>query len=111
MGKRITEVDISTVAPDSQECKIIILHVIHQAIKDYQHFRHKIRPEEIEVYESASNFLFDDEYMFDWGTDVVNLRMLCEHVHMDIDWLRNQVVKKIDLTFNDDGTIVPERRY
>jgi len=109
--KRQDPIKINRTEPDLQECKIVILHVINQAIKDYQHFREKDKLEDIEIYESAKGFLFDDEYVFAWGEEDINLRRLCDAIELDLDWLRNQVVKRFDLKFNLDGTIIPDRRY
>lgn len=99
-------------APDLQECKLIILHVIKQAIKDYEHYREKQGGEEEQfIYETARDFLFDDDYMVQWGDTEMCLRQFCDILDIDIDWLRNKVVQKFDIKFLKDGRIVPKRKF
>lgn len=97
--------------PDEQECKIIILRTINQAIKDYEFYKDKKGEEEEEIFWTAKGFLFEDSYMIFWGDYLVNLRVLCDYADINVDWVRNLIVKKLDLKFNIDGTLVPDRTY
>lgn len=108
---RKKDVKVDRTAPDIQECRLIILHTINQAVKDYENFREKTKPEDREIFETADGFLFDDNYLVDWGDRPVGLRKLCDHIEIDLDWLRNQIVKRLDIEFLPDGTVVPDRMY
>lgn len=90
---------------------MIILHVINQAIKDYENFRGKLGEEEVELFESAEGFLFQEDYLVDWGDEPITVRKLCDHIGIDIDWLRNNIGKRLDTEFLSDGTIVQTTRY
>jgi hypothetical protein len=107
-----SKIKINDIAPDIQECKLIILQMIGQAIKDYEYYRDKEKPEDKEIFDSAKGLLFKDSYFIDWGDEVLNLRKLCEVIDIDIDWLRNQVVKKLDIAWDANlGVLIPERIY
>jgi hypothetical protein len=97
--------------PNIQECHYLILQVINQAIKDYEHYRNKTREDDKAIFESARAFLFDDDYCFDWGDHQVNLDYLCSLIDIEIGWLRNKIVEKLEVQMLPDGRIVPKRRY
>ena len=110
-SKKKKKIIVNRVTPDEQECRLIILHVINQATKDYENFRGKTTEEEIELFNSAAGFLFNDEYTVDWGEETVTVRKLCDHIGIDIDWLRNNIGKRLDTEFLLDGTIIQTTRY
>jgi hypothetical protein len=70
------DIEVNQTEPDLQECKILILHMIGQAVKDYEYYRNKTEEEEIEIHKSAQNLLFNDSYKIDWGTEEVGQ---CRH--------------------------------
>jgi hypothetical protein len=97
--------------PNAQECYYLILQVISQAIKDYEHYKYKTREEDIAIFDSANSFLFDDAYMFYWGDDEINLDYLCSLINIEISWLRNKIVEKLEVEMNTDGVVSPKWRY
>jgi hypothetical protein len=97
--------------PNVQECHYLILQVINQAIKDYEHFRNKTREDDKAIFESANAFLFDNNYTFDWGDHEVNLEYLCSIINIEIEWLRNKIVEKLEVVMLTDGRVVPKRRF
>lgn len=111
MKKRNLESEES-IAPDEQECRIIILQVILQAVKDYEYFRNKTDPEDLEIFYTAEGFIFDDNYVVDWGGIDMNLAKFCDYIDVDIDWVRNQIIKKLDLEWRPtQGILIPAKEF
>lgn len=105
-------IDFDRPAPNIQECKFIILQMIYQAIKDYEHFRYKTKQEEQLIFQTAQHFLFDDEYNINWGDHEVNLEALCSIIETDVNWLRNKIAIRLDTKFLPiSGVVVQEKRY
>lgn len=97
--------------PDLQECKLIFLHLINQAVKDYEHFRNKTGEEDRFNFETAEGFLFDPAYTIQWGDLEVSLEDFCMVLDMDPNWFRNKITKKLDLEFQEHGVLTPTRRF
>lgn len=98
--------------PDEQECRIIILNMISQAVKDYESFKAKTGEDEKEIFDTANQFLFNDKYMIDWGGEDFNLAKFCDYLNIDIEWIRNQVVKKLDLNWKPvEGILIPSQEF
>jgi hypothetical protein len=99
------------IAPNFQECEYLILQVINQAIKDYEHYRNRTKEEDKEIFESARDFLFEDSYYFYWGDQQVNLSYLCSLIDIDINWLRNKIIERLEIKMNSSGIVLPKRRF
>jgi len=97
--------------PNIQECHYLILQVINQAIKDYEHYKGKPRDEDKAIFHSANAFLFDDEYFFHWGDQEINLDYLCSIISIEIEWLRNKIIEKLEIEMLTNGIVIPKRRY
>ena len=103
---------VNRIAPDIQECKLILLYVIAQAVRDYEIYKKKTSEEDREIYLTDEGFIFDDNYSIDWGDEVLTLNNICDLIDIDIDWLRNQVGNKNNLKWmSKQGILLPKERY
>jgi hypothetical protein len=93
---KIGDVDfyLSDFFPNPQEIKIIFLKLIEQAIRDYTSLEEVDLIAAQELWESARDFLFDDDYYMNWGEREINLEMIAEILDIELDWLRDQAKRK-----------------
>lgn len=77
------------------ESRVLITAVLHSAIKEY------VYPTTIHIFQDrkrrqyiAGAFLFDDDYLLDWGDNPISPRDLLLSIDLDIDWIRDKVIKK-----------------
>ena len=87
--------------PHIDECRILILKIIDQAIRDYLNLEHSNSPSERRYYEEACEFLFDADYYIDYGGVDKNLQDLLDILDIDIEWMRERVVKLKDRKIHD----------
>lgn len=71
------------------------MKVVEQAVKDYTlikspHYSDKYRSRHIKNWESARDFIFDDNYLIDWGDQQMNLEDILDIMDIDIDWFRKK---------------------
>lgn len=66
--------------------------MIEQAIRDYFNLSRSIVPIEVQYFESAAGFLFDDDYLFRWGDYEISLENVLDYLHIDIDWFRSKLL-------------------
>lgn len=81
------------ILPKIDECKILILKIIEQAIRDYLSLTNATAPIEKYYYETATNLIFNDEYTIDYGGTDKTLEDLLDIVNLDIDWLRYKIIR------------------
>lgn len=104
------DVEVNRTVPEIDECRNILLQVIKQAMDDIQVYRNKTKPEHVEIYQTAHDFLFDDEYYIQWGDIELNLDQICEIISLDIDWIRQKLAQQIEVELKKDGVVAPKRR-
>lgn len=75
------------------ETKIIFLKIIEQSIRDYFNLSRSCVPIEVFYYESASGFLFDEDYMIPWGDYSISLENILEYLCVDPDWFRTKLIE------------------
>jgi hypothetical protein len=82
------------------ECKLIIIKTINQAIHDYLTLSYSIKPIEQLCYKAATQFLFNNKYKIQYGHSEKSLNDLLEIISLDINWVRKKVIylknKRID---------------
>lgn len=81
---------------DNEESKILIMKCCEQAIRDYQLLGDSELASEREAWETAKDFLYDDDYLMFWGTWEISPRELLDIVAIDIDYLRCNITKKLE---------------
>ena len=104
------DVFVNRTTPELDECRNILLQVIKQAMDDIHSFKDKIKPEQVEIFQSAYSFLFDDEHYIQWGDIELNLEQICEIINLDIDWIRQKLSHQIEVELKKDGVVAPKRR-
>lgn len=104
------DIEVNRSLPHLDECKNILLHVVKQAIDDYQLFRNKTRDDHVEIYTTASGLLFNDEHYIEWGGIDLNLEQICEILSLDINWVRARVIEQVEVRLDRDGIIKPKHR-
>jgi hypothetical protein len=77
--------------PQEDECKFLLMKVIEQSIRDFINLEKCIAPIEIQHFESARDFLFDDEYRIHYGEGEIGLEDVLHILSLDIDWFREKV--------------------
>ena len=75
------------------ECQFVILKILGQVIHDYLSLNNSSKAQEIEYYNVACKFLFDDNYMIKYGDRYKSTNDLLSIVGLDIKWLRDTVVE------------------
>lgn len=103
------EIVLTDYTPNEEECKYVIFRVIYQAVADYMNLSDPKTEEEIFNWESARDFLFNEEYFLLWGTQEVKSVDLMDLVDIDPEWLRDKVNQKAHPVFHADGVITPKR--
>jgi hypothetical protein len=79
--------------PYIDECRILILKMIEQAIRDYLSLRGSSAPIEQVYYHTACEFLFNDDYYIDYGGVDRNLEDLLDILDINITWFRERINK------------------
>ncbi len=64
------------------------MKIIEQSVRDYCSLEWTNIPYRAFYWQTAHDFLFDDEYFIWWGDKEMNLEMISELVGLDIDWIR-----------------------
>lgn len=80
--------------PDEEQCRFLILKVLEQAVRDYVSLASSEVPNDKALYETARDFLYDDDYTIWWGDKEMTTEQLMEIVDLDMDWVREQATKK-----------------
>jgi hypothetical protein len=80
---------------DVQESKVIMMAVIQQAIRDYVTYYEADKIKEMEIWETARLFLFDEKYYFVWGDDEITPEEFMDILDLDIEYIRDLVKIKI----------------
>jgi hypothetical protein len=89
--------------PDVEECRILMLKVLEQAIRDYMSLQNSELPNDREAWESARDFLYDDEYRLKWGDMEISTEEYLDIIDLDINWVRDQTTKKLKSKDEQNG--------
>jgi hypothetical protein len=82
--------------PTDEESRYLILKIIEQAVRDFVTLRTASAPIEIEYFETACEFIFDDEYAIDYGGIDMTLKQLLGILDIDILWFRERVLRLLE---------------
>jgi hypothetical protein len=72
--------------PRIDECKLLILKIIEQAVRDYLSLEDSVAPIEKYYYQTAFYFLFEKEYQIDYGGVDKSLADLLDILDIDPAW-------------------------
>lgn len=78
------------------ECQILIYEIIQRAAKDFLTLSQATSISDRYDYETACQFLFDDSYRIDYGDTVKSLRDLADIIGLDVEWIRETIMKGKD---------------
>lgn len=87
----------------AEEARYLLLKVIEQAVRDYTTMYNPKTPSERVLWESAQDFIYDDEYRVMWGDLELNLEEMLDILDIDIHWFREQTTKKFEGRLKDDS--------
>jgi hypothetical protein len=90
--------------PHIDECRHLILKIIEQAIRDYLALENSSIPTDQYYYEIACQFIFDDEYLIDYGGTDKSFRELLDILKIDIDWLRERIIRLKNSRIKEQST-------
>jgi hypothetical protein len=78
--------------PHIDECKCLIMEVLKQAIRDFYNLADSNITEDINIYNEAVEFLFEEGYTIDWGGANYTLDDLLDILDLDIKWFRERIL-------------------
>lgn len=81
--------------PDEEQCRILMLKVLEQAVRDYCSLSDSHSSLDKETFEQARAFLFDDDYHFMWGDWELTLESFLDILNLDVEWIRRQTAKQL----------------
>lgn len=105
------DVKVNRTDPQLDECKSLLLHVVKQAVDDYQSFKNKTREDHQEIWMTASGFIFDDDYYINWGEQQINLDQICDVLGLEVNWVRNKISQQLEVKLKNDGLVAPMRKF
>jgi hypothetical protein len=79
--------------PQLDECRYLIIKIVEQAVRDFISLGNSSAPIERNYYETACEFLFDNEYKIDYGGKERSLQDLLDILDIDVQWFRERVVR------------------
>lgn len=85
-----------------EEVCYLLLKIVEQAIRDYCFLEWSNIPYKKWHWETARDFIFDDDYFIFWGNLELNLGRICEILcyseksFLDIDWVRRKTQEKYE---------------
>lgn len=83
---------LSDYIPNPEECRMLMLKMLEQGIRDYISLYDAQLPSDKLSWEEAKRFIFDDDYIFDWGNLVMNLEDMLDILDLNIHWVRKRIV-------------------
>lgn len=85
-------IDTEPYVVHEDETKILFLKIIEQSIRDYFNLSKSCVPIEVQYFESASGFLFDEDYYIPWGDYEITLENILEYLQVDPGWFKTKLI-------------------
>ena len=82
---------VEVALPELDECRILILKIVEQSVRDYVSLERSPAPIDQYYYQTAYLFIFQDEYRIHWGNTTKSLTDLLDLLDLDVDWFRMRV--------------------
>lgn len=89
--------------PYVDECRILLLKIIEQAVRDFLCLDTALSQTDQYDYETACQFLFDDNYYINFGGQDRSLSEIVDILDIDLIWLRRKIVQKKDQKVRKQG--------
>ena len=84
------EITFNRSLPEIDECRLLIMKIVEQAVRDYITLERSSAPIDKVEFEGARDFLFDNDYTVDWGGVDKNLQDLLDILDIEAEWLREK---------------------
>lgn len=87
---------------DYEECCYLLMKIVEQAIRDYCLLPWSNIPYKQWHWETAKDFLFEDDYYIQWGDQEMTLGNICEILAysekscIDVDWIRRKTRERYE---------------
>jgi len=78
-----------------EEARLIVFKILEQAVKDYVDYYDTTDEQLKEDWLTAQGFIFNPDYVMQWGDIEVSPEQLLDMVDVDIQWVREQTRKKL----------------
>ena len=85
---------LSDYMPNEEQCRILMLKVLEQAVRDYCSLASSKLSNEQQMWEEARAFLMDRDYLFRWGKYELTLESFLDILDLDVNWVREQTRKR-----------------
>jgi len=72
--------------------KLLLFKIVEQASRDYANFFDAKGGKDRENFLSAEAFLFDDDYLIDFGEEVFSLEEILHILDLEVEWYRRKVI-------------------
>lgn len=80
--------------PDMEECRILMLKVLEQTIRDYITLDPSKSQNDFNVWDNARSFLFEEDYFFMWGDKEITTETFLDILDLNIKWIRSFALKQ-----------------
>jgi len=77
-----------------EEARFILLKIVEQAIRDYVSLFNSELATEQQYWETAKDFIFDDEYTIAWGEVDLTFESVLNILDLDVSWVRKETREK-----------------
>lgn len=92
-----------------EETRLLLLKIVEQAVRDYETYKNKKTSEDQAIFNNAKQFLFNPDYLIQWGDFEIGFSDICEYLELDFNWAKVKLLSHLDGTFLDLlGIIIPE---
>ena len=88
---RVIPAPVCANEPTESTSRLLIVAVLHQAIKDYLYIGNAASQGS---RQTAEGFLFNNNYTVDWGDKIMTPGELLDQADIDIAWLRDKILAK-----------------
>jgi hypothetical protein len=89
------EIFVDPVLPTIEQAPMVVLKVIEQAIKDCVVMYGERRFDGNPTWLTAYDFIFDDEFLVEWGEILISPEEMMSLVGLNIEYMREMVRKKM----------------
>jgi len=93
---------LSDAMPNAEECRFLLLKIIEQSVRDYLSLAQAVFTNEIELWHSAREFIFDDNYRIDWGDWCLSLEELLDILDLDASYFRETARRRFRERWGED---------
>jgi len=79
---------------DLQECKYLLFKLVEQTVRDYCLLEYSDVPYRVFYWNTAKDFLFEEDYFIAWGDLELNLDQIGDIIGVDSDYIRRKAKER-----------------